>query len=144
MPDKTLFQTLTFKLQVMGIESDCQALWHILDDEVAQQYLSRQFQRAIKEVVLRADQVIAEDFTFQFEMSENWHRPIIKTVSRDQNFFAAISRVNAGLRAQGEEAKATQFLAELEAIDTDGQAWALIGQYAADLKDDDTTLTGLD
>ncbi|MEM7028693.1 MAG: ADP-ribosylglycohydrolase family protein [Chloroflexota bacterium] len=134
--EKDVFQTLTFKLQVMGAESDCQTLWRILDNQEAQQYLSRQFQRTVKETMLRANVMIEEDFIFQLEMSENWHRPAIRTLSRDQNFFAAISRVNAKLRSQGQDEAADEFLAELETLESDRDAWELIGRYANNLNDD--------
>lgn len=139
MADEMLVQTLVFKLMVMGSKDDCHRLWQILDEPEAQQHVSRSFQRAIKEVILRADQMVEEDFTFRLEMSQNRHRPAINTVSRDRNFFAAITHVNAKLRQAGKEAEAEQFLSELAEMSTDGEVWGLISHYTNQLPPEEDT-----
>jgi hypothetical protein len=136
MLDEALSRTVTIKLIVLGSDVDCQTLWQTLADEEIRRSLSRQFQRSIKELILDTGQVLQEDFNFRLEVSQNWHQSVVNTVSRDRNFFAAITRVNAQLRGD-QPHLAERFIGQIEEATSDRDVWALIGRYTSYLASGD-------
>jgi hypothetical protein len=95
------------------------------------------FQRGIKEYILDAELILQEDFDFRLEVSHNWHQSVVNTISRDRNFFAAITRVNAELRHRGQIKMAEHFIAEVEEATSDRAVWGLIGRYTTYLASGD-------